>query len=309
MPFLYFLGLIIALYAVIHSADLSIRFAGRLATSFHLSKFVVGFLLVAIISILPETFIAVSSAFQGTPAFGLGTLFGSNVADLSLVFALVIIISGRDLRVQSQVIKNSLLHVGMMIIPIAFGFDGYYSRLEGLALIILGLLFYLYVIRTNPSKNAPAEPKTPLRVTDLVGILLSMFALLIASHFTVRFGVLFAESLYVSPIIVGMFLVGLGTTLPELFFALRAAKRKQDGLALGDILGTVISDATIVVGVIAVIAPFSFNYRIARITGVAMILAMILLLHCMRTGRVLTKKEAVLLLAFYSTFVIAELVI
>jgi cation:H+ antiporter len=153
MPFLYFLGLIIALYAVIHSADLSIRFAGRLATSFHLSKFVVGFLLVAIISILPETFIAVSSALQGTPSFGLGTLFGSNVADLSLVFALVIIISGRDLRVQSQVIKNSLLHVGMMIIPIAFGFDGHYSRAEGLALIILGLLFYLYVIRTNPSTH------------------------------------------------------------------------------------------------------------------------------------------------------------
>jgi len=90
---LSFVLLIISLAVVIKSADLAIKYSTKLAESFHLSKYVVGFLIVSVISILPETFISITSAFEGIPAFGLGTLFGSNVADLTLVFVLVIFLS------------------------------------------------------------------------------------------------------------------------------------------------------------------------------------------------------------------------
>ena len=122
---------------VIKSADFAIHYSTRLAESFKLSKYIVGFLIVAVISILPETFISVTSALEGIPSFGLGTLFGSNVADLTLVFAIVVLFAGRSLKIESKIIKNRYLHIGIMSIPIILGLNGYFSRWEGLFLIIM----------------------------------------------------------------------------------------------------------------------------------------------------------------------------
>jgi len=118
--------------------------------------------------------------------------------------------------------------------------------------------------------------------------------------------VAFAESIKISPVLVGMLVVGLGTTLPELFFSLRAVKQNGASLALGDVLGTVISDATIAVGVMAVIQPFDFPVQIVSITAAFMFLASILLLAMMKSGRVLTKHEGLILFLFYIVFVLTE---
>jgi len=301
-----FIFLILALALVIKSADFAIHYSTRLAESFKLSKYVVGFLIVAVISILPETFISVTSAIEGIPSFGLGTLFGSNVADLTLVFAIVVLFAGRSLKIETKIIKNRYLHIGIMFIPILLGLNGYYSRWEGIFLIIIGLAFYYYILK-NDGYDIDV-PREKFRITDLLFLLVSMGFLLLGSHLTVKFGVNFANALHVNPVLIGMFVVGLGTTLPELLFSIRAAKRNHDGLALGDILGTVIADATIVVGIVALISPFAFNSRIVYITGMFMLSGIILLFHLIKTGRVLTKKEALLLILFYLLFVSAELV-
>lgn len=307
MMLISFILLILSLALVIKSADFAIHYSTRLAESFKLSKYIVGFLIVAVISILPEAFISITSALEGIPSFGLGTLFGSNVADLTLVFAMVVLFASRSLKIESKIIKNRYLHIGIMSVPILLGLNGYYSRWEGLFLIIIGLAFYYYILK-NDGYDIDA-PRERFKITDLLLLLASMGLLLLGSHLTVKFGVNFANGLHVSPVLIGMFVVGLGTTLPELLFSIRAAKRKHDGLALGDILGTVIADATVVVGIVALINPFAFNQRIVYITGLFMLFGTILLFHFMKTGKVLTKKEALLLILFYLLFVSAELLI
>jgi len=262
---------------------------------------------VAVISILPEMFIAVTSAIEGVPSFGLGMLFGSNVADLTLVFAMVVLIAGRSLKVESKIIKNRYLHIGIMSLPILFGLNGYYSRWEGLFLIVLGLAFYYYIFK-NDAYDIDA-PREKFKYTDLILLLISMGMLLLGSHFTVKFGVNFANYINFSPVLLGMFVVGLSTTLPELMFSVRAAKHNYDGLALGDILGTVVADATIIVGIIAIISPFAFNPQIVYVAGMFMLFGTVLLFHLMKTGKVLTKKEALSLIVFYLLFVSAELLI
>jgi cation:H+ antiporter len=102
-----------------------------------------------------------------------------------------------------------------------------------------------------------------------------------------------------------MLIVGIGTTMPELFFSLRALKEHDEDLAIGDILGTVISDATIVVGIMTVISPFEFSRRIVSVTGVFMAVAAFLLFSFMRSGRRLTKLEGALLVFFYLTFAVS----
>src|SRR3989338_4021406 len=93
---------IVSLVVVIKGATLATKYAARLAESFRLSRYTVGFIVVAIISILPETFIAIDSALAGTPSFGLGVLFGSNIADLTLVFTVIIFFAGRGVKVESK---------------------------------------------------------------------------------------------------------------------------------------------------------------------------------------------------------------
>lgn len=296
--------LIVALFLVIKSAQYAILYSTRLAESFHIPKYIIGFLIIAVISILPETFIGITSAIEGVPAFGLGTLFGSNVADLTLVFAIVIFLSRRNLTVESKLIKNRWMHIGIITLPIVLGLNGYYSRLDGAVLLLVGVAFYYILLKKNA--YTVSIEKQEVRLTDFLFLFVSMGVLLFGAHMTVTQAVHLAEIIHIPALFIGMFLVGLGTVLPELIVSLEAAKKGQDSLALGDILGTVIADATIVVGIMALVRPFAFPPRIIFITGVCMVLAMVVLFYFMKSGKVITKKEAFLLLLFYVSFVLAE---
>lgn len=300
-----FLWLILSLFLVVKSADYAIRYAARLALSFRLSKYTVGFTIIAAISVLPETFVAISSALQGMPSFGLGALFGSNVADLSFVFAVVVLIAGRNLKIQSEILKNRLYYAGVLAAPILFGLNGYYSRLEGASLIAIGLLFYFFVLKRNQRNNKSGSSQYKFKAKNLFLLILSLMAILLGAYLTVKFSVALANWLDISPVLVAL-LVGLGTCLPELSFSAKAAKNNHEKLALGDILGTVITDATIVVGILALTHPFAFEQKIIFVTGFFMLVAIILLLYLMKTGRVLTKQESLILLFFYLLFVLTE---
>lgn len=300
-----FFGLIVALYIVIMSSEYAIRYSTKIATNLKIPKYIVGFLIVAIISALPETLIGIDSALQGTPSFGLGTILGANVADLTIVFAISIFVGLRSLTVKSKILKHSGLYIFMIALPVILGFNGYYSRWEGIVLIFAGCYFYYALFWRNRKSIIKNEGYFSWKYFSF--LLLSMMALLVGANATVRLGVSLAKSLNVNPIIIGMFFVGLGTTLPELLFSIKAVKKKQDELAIGDILGMVITDSTIVIGILALITPFTFNPKIIYITGGFMVVSSIILLHFMKTGRSLNKKEAITLTFFYLLFVFAEI--
>jgi cation:H+ antiporter len=134
-----------------------------------------------------------------------------------------------------------------------------------------------------------------------------MGVLLIGAHFIITSTINIADILNINSIIIGILIVGVGTTIPELSFCISAIKRNHDSLAIGDILGTVLADATVVVGILALISPFSFPQRIVYSTGMFMIVAVFLLFHFMQSGRTLTKRESNFLLLFWLLFVFVEI--
>ncbi|MCX6740356.1 MAG: hypothetical protein NTZ49_03960 [Candidatus Parcubacteria bacterium] len=297
--------LAVSLFLVVKGATLATKYAARLAESFNLSKYVVGFIIISIISILPEAFIGINSAITGIPAFGLGTLFGSNVSDLTFVFAVIVALAGRGVKIESKILKNNSVYPFLLLLPLILGIDGYYSRAEGLALIIIGLIFYYLAFRNSVRKVAPEiENKDGWKNLGL--LIFSMVILLAGSHYTVTSAADLANNLGISSILIGMLIVGLGTTMPELFFSLKAIKRRDDSLAVGDILGTVLADATILVGLIALINPFAFPIKIIYVTGVFMVLAAGILLYFMSTGRFLSKKESRILFVIWLIFILVE---
>ena len=134
---------LICLFVLIRCADYCIKYSTTLARIFRWPEFVVSFFIVAFISVLPEATIAVIAAINGEPELGLGTLLGSNVMDLALVFGIVALVSYNGIKVQSQILRNNLIYVVLLAVPLILGLDGSYSRIDGAILIILGYYFIL----------------------------------------------------------------------------------------------------------------------------------------------------------------------
>ena len=144
---------IVALYMVIKGSIMATKYSGRLAQSFNISKYMVGFMMVAIISILPETLISINAALTGIPSFGLGMLFGSNIADLTLVFAVIVFVAGRSIKVESKILKNQPVYPFILLVPLILGLNGHLSRIEGIALIVIGIIFYYLTLRDNKEEK------------------------------------------------------------------------------------------------------------------------------------------------------------
>jgi cation:H+ antiporter len=295
-----------SLVLIVKGATLATKYSAKLAEHLSISRYVIGFVIVAFISILPEAIISISSAMQGIPEFGLGTLFGSNIADLSLIFALLILLSGRGVRIESKVLKNVSLYPFFLLLPIILGLNGHYSRIDGAILVITGTLFY-YLIFKNGTESSKVFKNGNGKYKSLFLLLFAMALLLIGAHFTVASATMLAEKLNITPILIGVIIVSLGTTMPEFLYSLKAIKQKEDSLAIGDILGSVLADATIVVGILALISPFFFPVKIVYITGAFMVAASLVLLKFMRSGRTISKKEGILLLALWLAYAVIEL--
>ncbi len=303
---------IVSLFLILKGATSSTKYAFQIAESFKLSKYIVGFIVIAVISIVPEIFISINSAMAGVPELGLGTLFGGNIADMTLVFAIVIFVAGRGIKIDSHILKENIIYPFILIIPIVLGLDGYYSRLEGLGLIITGLIFYYLAFKNNKEKQivpSTVEIKQNNRLKDGLLLLFSMLVLLIGAHFVVTSTINIADYLGINSVFIGMLIVGVGTTMPELFFCLSAIKKNHDSLAVGDILGTVLADGTVVIGLLALISPFAFPQRIIYSAGIFMVVSSFLLFYFMRSGKTLSKKESYYLLLFWLIFVFVEIIL
>lgn len=298
--------LVLSLFLVIKSAAFATRYASGLARNFRLSQYAISFLIVTVISVLPEAFISVNSAIQGTPSFGLGMLFGSNVADLTLIFALIIFFAGRGIKIENRILKSNSLYPFALILPVALGMNGYYSRFEGVILVAIGFIFFAVTFK-NGRKNSPKSDYEKGYLKNFVFLFASVSIMMAMSYLTVYSATKLAGDLGVSPIIISMLVVGLGTTLPELFFCYKSVEQKCDSLAVGDILGTVLADAIILVGLLAAISPFSFPQRIVYVTGVFMFVSAFILFYFMRSGKNISKKEGVALAAVWLLFVVIEL--
>jgi cation:H+ antiporter len=295
---------------LVKSAKMAVSYSSRIARVFHISEFIVSFFVIAVISCFPEGIVSVVSAIKGVPEFGLGTLLGSNVADLALVLGIVALFSLKGITIKSEILRNDLLYLVLLIVPILLGFDGHLSRVDGLLLVLSGVIFFLTLsIQSKMFKQVFDGTKNKKWIMNLFLLIISLAFLLASGYGTVKFGVDFANDVRIPPFLVAITIVAIGTCLPELIFSLKAVKAGHNKLALGDVLGTVIIDATILVGVIALIKPFAFNPSIIYVTGVMMFIAGVLVTLFIKSGKILTKKEGIYLLLFYIASVIIQFII
>ncbi|MFH1967880.1 MAG: sodium:calcium antiporter [bacterium] len=280
-------------------------------------EFVVGFFVMAFATSLSNLFVDVSAALQGFPQLAFGDVVGGNLADLTLVMAIAVIFSKKGIPTKSKMVQTSAFFTAIIaVLPLFLILDGDLDRADG---VILIASFFVYVIWLfSKGENFEKVYKTNTKdknamdafwfLKNFAKLILLVILLLGASYVVVDTAQFFASSLGVSLALVGILIVGLGNCFPEAYFSIISARKGKGWMILGDLMGSVIVSATLVLGIVALITPFRIDdfspFLIARAFT---LIAVVLYLFIIRTGKTITKKEGLILLLIYILFLLAEI--
>ena len=277
-------------------------------------EFVVSFFIVAFATTVPNFFVDIISALNKVPQLAFGDVVGTNIADLTLILALSALISRAGLSVPSRTVQgSSIFTIGVALLPLILIQDGVLSRVDGIILLIAFIIYLAWLFnkreRFEKIYDGVSEPLTlKFFLKNLVLLICSILLLLVSGQGIVKSAVFFSEFLCFPLSLIGILVVGLGTALPELSFTLQAAKKSQDWFIVGDVMGSVIMTATLVLGTVAIICPIKIsNFEPFAIGRIFLIISAIFFLIFIRTGQKITRREAFFLLGIYITFVLVEI--
>lgn len=261
--FIYFVLLFISLLGLWFAGDLSVKYSIETASKFKLTTLFVGFVLIAISTGLPELSVVIASLFEGASAISAGTILGSNVCDVSLALGIPILIIGKVL-IKPEENRDSLSMLVITALAMAIVFLlGKLTKITGLFLILIYIVSLWGLWRNRTKKEMKEEEQEQKKVVGnddpflktKLGILLKLFMsiclVLIASEFAVRFAIKLTKLLPVSLEIIGATILAIGTSLPEITLGLHAVRKREHSLAIGNALGSVLEQGTLLLGILA----------------------------------------------------------
>ncbi len=303
-----FIFIILGIVLLYFGGDLLVDNASSLARRWGVSSLVVGLTVVSLGTSAPELAASVAAALGGSPELALGNVVGSNVANIALILSVTALIY--PLRTQPQVLRRELpVMIGAaLLLPLLLR-DGTLSRAEGgLFLVLLGLYLWTLLSRRAPAETESENLDDPGEVTKslwfgVLKILLGLGLLVGGAQFLVSGATSVARGFGVPEFIIGLTLVAIGTSLPELAAAGIAAFRREPDIALGNVVGSNIFNVLFILGVTALVRPLQVDYRAVSLDLWLMIGLSFLLLPLLITGLRLGRREGGVLLTLYLGYV------
>lgn len=291
-------------------ADGFVRGAASLARRIGISPLVVGLTVVALATSLPELLVSVSAALRGNGGVSLGNVVGSNISNIGLILGISALVGAIGVKAQIIRIDGPIL-VGCSVLLLVLGVDGTLSRTDGI--ILAGLLvgyvvFSIHTARREPrtgSVQTEFDEALPLQHAGwLDGIYLvgGLAAILGGAHVLVDGAVTIARSAGISDAVVGLTIVAIGTSLPELATSVTAAWNGEGDLAIGNAVGSSIFNVLGILGATVIIQPLDMDVLRPSdalvMTGFA-----VALLPLLRTGFTLSRREGAVLILGYLAYV------
>ena len=292
----------------------------RLAKTTRLGDFAVTTFILALATSLPELFVGIASALEGSPNLSLGNIIGSNIANLSLVIGGAALIGG-GVAVHGLFLRRDVFYAFLAgAAPMILLFDKSLSRVDGLILLALYGFYNVAVFAERRGEVVEGEEEGFLRRLlrrlnhrgggkEMAWIFLGVALLLFSADMLVRIAKWIAFSLNVPLLLVGLFLVAVGTSLPELAFELRAIRARKPGMVFGDLLGSIVANGTLVIAVTSLLAPIriqAFNEYLLATMAFVLIFALFYIF--IRTKKKLERWEGVVLLGVYILFIFLEFI-
>ncbi|MEW6295265.1 MAG: sodium:calcium antiporter [Candidatus Diapherotrites archaeon] len=308
MVFYQLLIIIFGFVLIAKSANEIIKSLIRVAGYLGFTEFAISFLLVGVISVMPELVIGVMSAVEGTPSFGLGIIFGSNIADLTLIIGTVALLS-KSIKLHSSTIKQAKFLVLLIALPVLLLWDSELSRLDGL-ILLLAFLFYIYrVVKLHGPSVQPFIKKKPDIFFEFTVLLVCLIVVFISGNMITHAGKELSSILFLPLFFVGIILA-VGTCIPELAMAVQASRKKHAELGFGDIIGNVFADCTGTIGIIALISPIRPEYpQLTVLTGIIMVGSLMALLFIFGSNKKISKREGVYLILMYILLLMFQFIV
>lgn len=299
------IAIIIGLAILVWSADTFIDGATDLALRFNVPSFLIGVIILGVGTSAPEMVVSAISAFAGSPGIALGNAYGSNIINITLVLGVTALIS--PILIRRDVIRHDLmLLMGVTALAAWQLTDGTLSLTDGVVLIgaliaVIAIQIFL-TLRNNSSEEI--KPDHDINTIKAFVTLIIGLALLIASSRAIVWGAVELATLWgMSELLIGLTIVAIGTSLPELVASVTAARRGEHDMALGNIIGSNLFNTLGVVGLAAIIHPMSVEpqilYRDMLMVGAVTVLLFILcIVAYKRQGKLKQTSGLVFILAF-----------
>jgi cation:H+ antiporter len=317
------LGIVISCVFLILSTRFAINAFEKLVVKLKVDGLVLAAIMVALSTSLPELFVGVAAALEGTPEISLGNVLGSNVANVSLVIGGASLIAG-SVSVVGEFMKREFMAAFLAgLMPLVLILDGKLSRLDGIVLLVAYAFYIRDVVIAGKHKSlAERGSKKHGLLTRLewirsnhvdgwaMKLMLGIAGVVVGADLLVRFASSLASDLGVPAFLIGILVVSVGTSLPELVLETQAIRKKDVALVFGDLLGSTVANSTLIIGITTLIHPIKVT-SISKyfVAGGSFIAVFSLLWAFSMTKKKLDRWEALVLLGLYVMFVGLELVV
>jgi len=306
-PLVIFVLGLVALYV---GADLMIRGASRLARKLGVNALVIGLTVVAMGTSMPELLVGVVAAARQSGDIAIGNVVGSNIANIALILGFAALI--RPIRVQMRLLVREVpIMIFASVAFYVFALDGELSRWDGLTLLAGFVAYTLYLLegarREPPAIEVEYQRFVPAGGTVLGHLLLTAIGLgtlLAGAHLVVNGAATVARLLGISELAVGLTVVALGTSLPELATSVAASVQDEGDILVGNVIGSNVFNLLAVLSCATLTRPLGISPSVISIEAPVMLAVSILVLPFVWTTLRLTRLEGAVLVTAYFAFVI-----
>ena len=258
--------ILIGFVMLIKGADILVDGSSAIAKKMRISEIIIGLTIVSIGTSMPELFVSTSSALQGLSDISIGNVIGSNICNLLLILGLSAIIHPVKFQKETVKIENPMSIILTIIFFILCNINQNVTRIEGALLIILFIGFLIYTIIMGKKSQdevilqlALEETKKISFTKNILLIILGIAVLKLGGDLVVDNAKLVATALNISEKVIGLTIVAIGTSLPELVTSVTAAIKGDSDIAIGNIIGSNIFNMLLIIGVSSVIHPITYN--------------------------------------------------
>lgn len=302
-PFIQLGILVAALLVLAKSSQVAENSAVRISRITGLGQLAVGFIIIAVVTNLPELSIAVSSLISEKVNISLGNVFGANIADLLLVGGIISLIGIK--KVTQKAFKELSMILFLTSTVSLLLLSRFYSpKLVGGILLLTFICFIYYSFKKRVTVDEIKKRGKKFKLSMIFTFLVALFFVIYSSRWVVSSASNFANFFGISEAIIGATIVSIGSTLPELSISLQAVRQKHFNLALGTIIGACLVTPTLVLGLVLLLNPVSVDFSAySVIIGFFIISALITWIFIGR-GK-LELPEGILLLSLYILFLVS----
>lgn len=278
--------------------------SSSLAASYGVSPAIAGLTVVALGTSAPELLVSALASAEGSGGLAVGNVVGSNIANIALILGVAALIS--PIRTDRGLMMRDLpVSIAFALLLLALGWDGEISRLDGVALLALFALYMGWLIRgaAKTAERLPVRDEDASRRGQILRVGLGIITLVAGAQMLVSSATAFARVFGVPEVVIGLTLVALGTSVPELAASAVAAWRRESDIVLGNVLGSNIFNVALILGVAALLRPLPISREMATLQIPAMIAASVLLFPIVATGLRINRWEGAALLGGYGAFI------